>query len=168
MDDNSANPIFSKNWGNNELSGLIEVTPPADISWYPQTIGWLILLFAFSLWVLYLLYHKYQKYISNTYRRKALIELNKLIVKPDMHDAIPVLLKRTALYAYRRKQVASLTNSDWEVWLDEQCEQCRFSTTHNSQLSLLAYGHHHDLSKQTIDDLYQQIAIWIRFHKGEK
>ena len=41
---------------------------------------------------------------------------------------LPQLLRRTALYAFPRTEVAPLTGTDWEKWLDDHCTNRQFST----------------------------------------
>ena len=158
---------FHQYWGNDALQeGWVEVPSPQNIHWYPQAPGWSFVLLIIVAWLLLKLYQFVKRFIKNTYRRKALIKLNKISTTSSECKWMAVLLKRTALYAFQRSEVASLSGEQWEAWLDSQCSQCQFSTTHKGQLSLLAYDQGKGLSQQTIDQLYRQIYLWVRFHKG--
>jgi uncharacterized protein DUF4381 len=92
------------------LHGFYHPAPPP---WTPQTTGWycvfvlLALLAGWMAWRAWLHWHR------NRYRRAALREL----ASAD-GSAIPALLKRTALAAWPREEVASLSGEDWLQFLD--------------------------------------------------
>ncbi len=54
------------------LSKLHDVTVPASVSWYPQTIGWKILALVLVLALLYVAYRVLKKWWVNRYRKEAL------------------------------------------------------------------------------------------------
>lgn len=158
--------LFNENWGNPELSQLIELSPPQAISWYPQTLGWYLVLAIITSLLIYRLYQSYRQYLANAYRRAAFSELEQLTIKLHSHNLLPTLLRRTALYAYPRQEVASLTGREWEAWLDDQCPHCHFSTTHQGQLERLAYEQSNSLSDEQLQSLHNAIANWIKRHKA--
>jgi hypothetical protein len=102
-----------------ELLNLLH--PPAvpeRIDMTPQTPGWIILAIALVLllgWGFALILRRYR---SNAYRRAALAELTYLSRTGNDPAEIAVLLKRTALAAFPRDQVASLHGESWLTFLD--------------------------------------------------
>ena len=102
-----------------ELLDLLDPPPePVRVAMTPQTSGWIVLgLVAVSLlaWGAVTLLRRYR---SNAYRRAAVAELNALAHDGEDPAQIAVLLRRTALAAYPRGQVASLHGDDWLQFLD--------------------------------------------------
>jgi hypothetical protein len=109
-----------------DLYELIElmhgVTVPDPVSMMPITPGWWIL-FAWLLVVsLLAVLHFLQRYRRNQYRREALLALDAIdqqkALSPDKAaQLIATLLKRTALAAYPREDVAALIGQDWADFL---------------------------------------------------
>jgi hypothetical protein len=86
------------------LEGLADIVVPEPVSLTPQTAGWIILgviVIALLATVAVLAWRRYRR---NAYRREALalVESTPLI-------ALPALVKRVALAAAPRTEVASLT-----------------------------------------------------------
>lgn len=182
MTNSKAEFQLSQTWGNKAVEDFSEVPIPQDISWFPQTAGWAFLASLLCIAIIFYLYKKINCYMNDAYRRAALIEVTKLLTNPAQHKAIPSLLKRTALYAYPRQVVSSLSGHEWEAWLDEQCSQCEFSTTFKGKLRLLSYSDQYALDKTQCDQyqssktltvapqnnqLYNQVTLWIKFHQGQ-
>ncbi len=164
---NNASPAhaFGPDWGNELVRGLAETPAPERVSWLPETTGWLFLAALFAAWLLYRLYRWYKGYLADAYRRAALVELDKLQHGPDQQRMLPALLKRTALYAYERREVSRLTGYDWERWLDQQCPGCRFSTQFQGMLGQLAYRPDTALNDELFTGLRRQVATWIKQHR---
>lgn len=97
---------------------LHDIVMPQPIPWIPATIGWLIV----GVWLLSLigiaLVHNVARYRKNRYRREAQAVLDR-ISESDGHVAFTItsLIKRTALTAYSREEVASLSGPDWAEFL---------------------------------------------------
>ena len=60
--------------------------------------------------------------------------------EPCLWDELPALVKRVALQAWPREQVASLTGADWLAFLDESYGGDGFANGPGRCLSDLAYG----------------------------
>jgi hypothetical protein len=168
--------------GNPMLSSLREIPTPADINWWPQTLGWQLLLLLAFCYLLYRVYGVFQKYISNAYRRAALAELMLIDIdegsaelsqlsqpqlsEPSELSKIPHIIRKTALYAYDRKQVAPLIGKEWEHWLDQQCEHVSFSSNYSGLLAHLTYSDQIQISREQLLGLKSQVATWIKNHRG--
>jgi hypothetical protein len=99
------------------LANLRDIALPAPLAWWPPQPGWwlltggLLALAGFGVGVLQ------RRYRANAYRRAALRAL--LQTEPQAFGA---LLKRTALAAAPRTDVASLTGDAWAGFLQQTGE----------------------------------------------
>ncbi len=64
--------------GSYMLRELKEVPLPDLVSWWPQTIGWKLLLILILLGAAYLIYRKVRHWWHNRYRREAIVALMRL------------------------------------------------------------------------------------------
>ncbi|MCZ6852726.1 MAG: DUF4381 domain-containing protein [Gammaproteobacteria bacterium] len=95
---------------------------PEPIEWWPQTPGWWIVLAWLTLVAAGFAWRGYQRYRHNRYRRESLNMLAAIAVRAQENPAsaaidIATLLKRTALAAYPRGQVAPLYGAEWADFL---------------------------------------------------
>lgn len=102
------------------LEGLADIVVPAPVSWTPQTVGWAVLAVLLALGFIVALWKWRRHALANRYRSEALAELSALA--PHLQDAgargaalvgIAELLKRTAMAAYSRDEVAHLSGTPW-------------------------------------------------------
>ena len=97
---------------------------PEPVPWLPHTPGWWIVL-GWLLAVLLLAVRQFaRRRRRDRYRRDALSELEAIAAREDIDPAesaqrIAAVLKRTALVAYPRADVAALYGSDWARFLRE-------------------------------------------------
>ncbi|MBS7543962.1 DUF4381 domain-containing protein [Ancylobacter oerskovii] len=103
-----------------DLSRLADIVVPPPVPWWPPAPGWWILLAALLAAILILLAAGSRHYRRNAYRREALAALDRLGTVSDAAGiaAVSAVLKRTALVAYPRRQVASLTGGEWLAFLE--------------------------------------------------
>jgi hypothetical protein len=103
-----------------DLSHLADIVVPAPVSWSPPAPGWWILGAALLIAATILVRRAFLKYRSNAYRRAAIAELAATgpIVNGAGLVAVSSTLKRAALVAYPRLEVASLTGAAWLAFLD--------------------------------------------------
>ena len=105
------------------VAGLIDVPLPREVSLLPQTwearLAVVLLLAALSaaLWR----YAHLRR--VNRYRRQALAELSQIehapkSASPELLSKLTVLVRRTALAAFPREQVAPLIGPAWLSFLD--------------------------------------------------
>ena len=109
-----------------QLQHLHDIVFPIPVSWYPQTMAWWILLGFFVLVLAWAGYAIYTRWQANRYRRLALNQLRRLeadLTIPDRRlfalTEVPVLLKKTVLACWNRREVASLSGDAWLRFLDE-------------------------------------------------
>ncbi|BCH20581.1 hypothetical protein MesoLjLc_03580 [Mesorhizobium sp. L-8-10] len=99
------------------LGRLIEAPEPPPVSMMPQTWGWVALaLILLAIGIIVAAYLR-RRYLANAYRRDAVRELE---AAGDDPAAIAEILRRTALAAYPRRNVAGLAGDGWLSFLDAQ------------------------------------------------
>lgn len=97
------------------LDNLRDIAEPPPVPWYPFAPGWWVLIGLAVVAAGYFGIRAWFAWKRNAYRRAALDELNAV---EDLTRASEIL-KRTALVAYPRNQVAALTGAAWCQWLEE-------------------------------------------------
>lgn len=99
-----------------QLLDLLEPVPePPPISMMPQTVGWVWLAIGLVAGLLLLIRQVLRHRHANAYRRAALTALSEA---GDDPARIAQIIRRTALAAYPRKDVAGLTGEHWLAFLD--------------------------------------------------
>jgi len=114
-----------------DLSNLRDIVVPPDVSLWPPAPGWWVIGAAAVAGVAVLAAAAVARHRRNAYRRAALQEL----ATAD-GSAISATLKRAALAAFPREQVASLNGAAWLAFLD-RTGGTRFAA---SDLEALTYG----------------------------
>jgi len=155
------------------LDRLHDIIVPAPVSWWPPAPGWYWVI-AFALAFIFIFAGKtFIRWQHNRYRREALAELGRLeALLNDSHQrtaglqALGELLKRTALSAFSREDVASLTGTKWFAFLDRTGQKTVFSTGLGTLLENAAYDPRivATLNEQKIQELVAAIRHWIKHH----
>jgi hypothetical protein len=108
------------------LAGLHDVVTPPAVSYAPQTVGWVIFAGTLALVLGWLGWRAWRLARANRYRKVAVTEIDRIaatLADPAAGSAalaeINEVLKRTALTAWPRSQVASLAGEGWLAFLDE-------------------------------------------------
>lgn len=107
------------------LVDLADLVQPPPVSWRPQTVGWEVLGAVLAVVAVWLAWRGIRRWLRNRYRREALAELSRLEqrwqAEPDtgavVLAALPALIKRCALAAWPREQVASRSGAEWAQFL---------------------------------------------------
>jgi hypothetical protein len=100
-----------------DLANLRGLALPPPVPWWPPPAGWWILAAGILAITAMALVRLWRRYHANAYRRAALRELAALPLAAGA-PAIAELLKRTALAAYPRTEVAALSGAAWLAFLD--------------------------------------------------
>jgi len=99
------------------LQNLQDIVVAAPVSFWPPASGWIVLFCLLILIMIFLLVRAVLRYRRNAYRRAALAELHRAAASPEPLPLLAALLKRTALAAYAREEVANLSGATWISWL---------------------------------------------------
>ena len=158
------------------LERLHESPLPDPVSWMPQTIGWYMVLGLILLAAGRLAYWLLRRRWRNRYRRSALAELDCIEHDLQRQDrraeslaAIPDLLKRAALSAYPRAEVASLGGDAWLSFLDRSMASTGFANGDGRLLCELAYAPGSRLSQvpdESIRGVLRLARRWISTHRA--
>jgi hypothetical protein len=139
---------------------------PEAVPWLPQTPGWWIVL-GWLIAVLFLVaWQLVKRRRRNRYRRDALAELKAIASRRDIDadraaQCIASVLKRTALVAYPRADVASLYGPDWARFLTESAGNDPQIASAAVDLAAAAYRPDADPSA-----LSRPARRWIRLHRA--
>ena len=152
------------------VAGLIDIPLPQPVSLWPAT--WpariaLVLLFA---GVIVAILQFVRQWRANRYRREALAELKKITHGPAADatsDALAMqlslLVRRTALAAFPREQVASLSGAAWLAFLDRTLDGTEFSRGPGRWLASAPYARTGPNDSQR-SALIEVTRRWIRGH----
>jgi hypothetical protein len=141
------------------LDKLHDFYQPPLPSWRPQTAGWYVVFAIVGLLLIWTAVHFYRRWRANRYRREALRELGRVEI-----TGLSALLKRTALSAWPREEVASLSGTEWLRFLDSSMLLPVFENAPANRIEELAFSH----TKPSPDDeaaLRNASAEWIKQHK---
>ena len=144
---------------NATLDKLHDYYQPAPPAWIPHTIGWYLLFGIVALLLLWFGIHTIRRWLANRYRREALREL--AVATPDQFSA---LLKRTALAAWPREKVASLSGDAWLKFLSDAGTAESFQSAPGNRIEELALR----ADSALVEDeqaLRTTVAKWIRRHR---
>jgi len=125
------------------VAGLIDIPLPPSIGLWPQTwtsrITVAAALAALAVAVVWMVHQR----SVNRYRREALAELDRIAHAPiepgQRAQDLAVLVRRTALAAFPREQVAQLTGQAWLSFLDRSYGGTEFSQGVGRSLEVAAY-----------------------------
>ena len=161
------------------LQNLNDIVLPATVGWWPLAPGWYILFGLLLTALAWFGYRTLHRWMNNRYRRAALRELQLLtdrIHDTEEQDAkerdanlrkLPILLKRTALSAYPRSQVASLSGKDWFLFLNSTVKTPPFTDSTASTLNKISYssGELSAVDSQAITALLNASRQWLKHHQ---
>jgi hypothetical protein len=142
------------------LDKLHDFYQPPPPSWRPQTIGWYVIFAILTLLLAWLAVHLYRRWRANLYRREALSELVHVET-----TQLSALLKRTALSAWPREEVAALSGASWLSFLDSATHDALFASAPENRIEEIAIS----ATTLTSDDesaLRNAAGTWIRLHKA--
>ena len=134
-----------------DLSNLRDIVVPPAVSFWPPAPGWWMVGAACVVAAGFAVAAAVRHWQRNAYRREALRALDTA----DSRD-ISAILKRAALAAFPREQVASLNGAAWLAFLDRTGGTAFASTA----LLALTYGGNGDSGP-----VVAQARHWIEWHR---
>ena len=140
------------------IDQLIEPVPPALVPLVPQTWGWVALAVLFAALALWGLWLGHRRRVANAYRRAALAELDRAGTTAEL----AAVLRRAALAAFPRAEVASLTGADWTNFLSRTARS-RFPDTAGEELRRAPYR---DPGAAPSPELRRAAERWLKTHRA--
>jgi hypothetical protein len=147
-----------------ELLALMhDLVMPEPVSWLPQTPGWWVVLGWLVAVLLLAAWQVVKRRHRNRYRREALAELKAIEAEQGTGAAqrIAAVLKRTALVAYPRRDVAGLYGTAWARFLTESAGNDRQVAETAEELAAAAYRP--DVDPNALSGPARR---WIRLHRA--
>lgn len=142
------------------LQDLNPIILPDAVGILPLAPGWQVLLTIAGLTLLWQAWKYWLAWRANRYRREALQELQRLERPRDLPD----LLKRTALSAFARSDIAALSGPEWHRFLDQSAGLDQFTGACGAWLDQLAYGDP-ALTPEQYDNLLEASRTWLKQHR---
>ena len=135
------------------LAGLHDIVAPTSPPLWPPAEGFWALLLLLAVILVSAWRQRRLAQRRNAYRKAGL----SLLKQADSVHDVSVTLKRVALAAWPREQVASLYGREWVEFLNSHCRGSRFDE------------HSWDNPETTADKVLQKKAAhWIRRHRLDK
>lgn len=142
-----------------ELLDMLRPIPePPPVSMWPATAGWIWLglgILALATWVGW---RALRRWRAGAYRRAALAQLS---AAGDDPVQVAAILRRTALAAYPRRDVAGLIGDDWLSFLDQSAGMNGFSSDAGEALLAAPYR-----PMPAVPGLGQLARDWVRRHRA--
>jgi len=156
------------------LDNLRDIVEPASIPWWPPAPGVWLLLALVVVWMVAGLVLWWVHWRRRAYRRAGLRELRGIAARlgqaPERAAALvdlAALLKRVALVAYTREQVAALSGNAWLTFLDRTGGTTRFTGGPGAVLAEVSSrpGLGAALDVTQVEALVATAQDWIRQHR---
>jgi Domain of unknown function (DUF4381) len=141
-----------------DLSNLRDIVLPAEVSLWPRAPGWWIVGVAGLAAAAILAAMAVVRYRRNGYRREALHALATAEAQE-----ISTVLKRAALAAWPREQVASLSGTAWLAFLDRAGDTTDFTSGAGRHIAPLAFGG--AVGEEARTAAFAAARSWIRHHR---
>lgn len=156
------------------LARLHDIVAPAPVSWTPQTVGWAVLAAALVVLLGLWAWRAWKRAQANRYRKVALAEIDRIerALENDPSSvgaalgAVNEILKRTALTAWPRAEVASLAGDDWLEFLDTTAEGREFRDGPGRVLADRVYAaDDRPAGEEERQTFVAAVRHWIRHHR---
>ena len=139
-----------------DLSRLRDIVVPDAVPWWPLAPGWWVIIVLVLMAVGYLGFRAVRSFRASAYRREAM----GLLELAQSDAEISGLLKRTAMAAFGRDEVASLSGESWCDWLQDHGGR-EMSTEERAAVMGGIYGD----SRNQVPVLKGYAAMWVREHE---
>ncbi len=150
------------------LDRLHDIVLPPPVPWWPPAPGWYavaavaLALLGFALWT------TAARWRRNRYRRAAMRQLGRIPHDGNVVPAVAALLKRTALAAFPRERVASLTGPAWLAFLNRTGGTDAFTRYPGTVLGDAEYQPDPMLMDTKTARLLDLARAWVRNHRTDR
>jgi hypothetical protein len=155
------------------LDHLFDIVTPPPVPNWPPAPGWFVVGGVVLMLLFWIAWRAWRHWQAASYRRAAPAEWQQLKIQtadPRLQEAalrhLPELMKRTALAAFPRAEVASLSGIEWLRFLDRTGHTDAFTRGHGQLLPELAYDPRAvtQLGAASVEELFGVIRLWIAGH----
>ncbi|WP_018259655.1 DUF4381 domain-containing protein [Methylobacterium sp. WSM2598] len=150
------------------LENLRDLAVPAPVAFWPPGPGAWIVLTGLAAMLALLLRDLRRRHRANAYRRAALAELDATAAspRPDARsiERVSEVMKRAALVAFPREQVARLSGANWADFLAGSGGG-KLDAPAMRRLLSQAYGAHGPEPAE-VRRLIEQARIWVAQHRS--
>ena len=152
------------------LANLHPLRQPDMIGWWPLAPGWWLLLLAAILCLASLIFVLLRRYRRNAYRRRALIQLQRLHTDyaarreySQYLSELNTLLKSVALVAYPRADIAASHGETWRAFLNTSLpREEHFESAFNDAV------YQKTCPELDVQQLHRSAQHWIKRHKATR
>jgi len=150
------------------LQNLNDIVVPGPVGWWPPAPGWYVVGGIALIALLVLALRWWRRWQGNRYRRQAMTELALIRGQASGESLrqLPALLKRAALSAWPREEVAALTGLAWHRFLDKSADMEGFCSGAGDTLDRLAYvGSDEPLpAEPKVQQVLDASESWLKNH----
>jgi hypothetical protein len=149
------------------LGNLRDLALPRAVAWWPVQPGWWIIFAGLLALAAFGGFKGLRAYHADAYRRMALAELKEMRRRSPagLAPVLAALVKRTALAAFPRDQVAALTGEEWFKFLDRTGRRDVFSGDTGTALLRASADPKRVLSEDEAKQALAAAGYWIRRHR---
>jgi Ca-activated chloride channel family protein len=150
------------------VAGLIDMPLPQEVSLWPETWASRIAVVVLLVTAVVAIWRFISYRRVNRYRREALAELTRITSAPDtapgeLAAQLSLLVRRTALAAFPREQIAPLSGAAWLAFLYRSSGGTEFSRGPGRWLASAPYAKTGTNDSQR-PELIELTRRWIRGH----
>ena len=155
-------------FGSERMWGLKELPLPDSVPYWPQTPGWYVVGALVLAVFAYCVYRLWLRWKANQYRRDAVAELDAMTRDRTGLVELPFLLRRAALHAGPRADIAGLRGNEWIAWLNRSAGRDLFAAEDAGLLDTLCYAPAaaDAIEPQQADRLIAASREWMKVHNA--
>lgn len=154
------------------LQNLHDIVVPGPVPWLPPAPGWYLLAALAAAALLVFAWKGWRRWRRNRYRGQALRELARIRRGDEGADVrqLPELLKRAALSAWPREDVAALVGPDWHRFLDDSAGTDCFASHVGPMLDRLAWPPRAEEMPSAAESAEAMDAVrtWLKKHRAPR
>jgi len=161
--------FLPEDFGNPWMTNLVQPSAPDAVGLCPPAPGWYVVAVLVVIGLARIGWKGIRRWRANAYRREALRLIDRIGNNESLAE-LPEIMKRAALSAFPRSEVASLSGEAWLAFLDGTLPTTEFSDGPGRTLADLAFSVDggEGLSEDERRELVGLAGRWVKKHKGER
>ena len=146
------------------VAGLIDIPLPSPVSLWPQTWTSVLVATLLAAGLIAAICWLAWRHYTDRYRREALADLDRIMqASAPNAGALELLVRRTALVAFPRDEIAPLTGAAWLTFLDKPMAVTNSRRAPAGARSLAPYALRRSRHAE-LRPLADLVRRWIRTH----